>query len=256
MRRPLAAFACLAFVCAGAAAAQPQAPNQSWAEPQIRFVVAHGLMAKRVAGFSPDAPLTRGALNQVVAALGRTATASPWPPSTTDPHQVTIAQLDSRLVTGLGLSTAPAKLRAGRAGRRPHRPEPFRHRGGRAADRPALQPPGRPRTASSSSPARRRRAPRRRSRSRRRCSSPRTAAAGARRVASTFDAPGADRLADPGARHRREADRLPVRVGGHEREAAVADGHAGAGRVRLLRLRLARLQAAGLRRTAASSPRR
>ena len=68
MRRPLAAFACLAFVCAGAAAAQPQATNRSWADQQIRFVVAHGLMAKGVAGFKPDAPLTRGALNQVVEA--------------------------------------------------------------------------------------------------------------------------------------------------------------------------------------------
>ena len=107
MRRPLAAFACLAFVCAGAAAAQPQATNRSWADQQIRFVVAHGLMAKSVAGFKPDAPLTRGALNQAVEALGRTAAGAPAdPPSTTDPHQVTIAQLDSRLVQGLGLSPA------------------------------------------------------------------------------------------------------------------------------------------------------
>jgi len=107
MRRPVAAFACLAIVCAGAAAAQPRATNGSWADQQIRFVVAHGLMAKSVAGFKPDAPLTRGALNQAVAGLGRTATGVPSdPPSTTDPHQVTIAQLDSRLVTGLGLSPA------------------------------------------------------------------------------------------------------------------------------------------------------
>ncbi len=114
MRRPLAAFACLAFVCAGAAAAQPQAANRSWADQQIRFVVAHGLMAKSVAGFKPDAPLTRGALNQVVAALGRTAAGVPLdPPSTTDPHQVTIAQLDSRLVTGLGLSPASRSFAQG-----------------------------------------------------------------------------------------------------------------------------------------------
>src|SRR3954470_20655156 len=114
MRRPLAAFACLAFVCAGAAAAQPRATNGSWANQQIRFVVAHGLMAKSVAGFKPDAPLTRGALNQVVAALGRTATGVPAdPPSTTDPHQVTIAQLDSRLVGGLGLSPAARSFAQG-----------------------------------------------------------------------------------------------------------------------------------------------
>jgi cell wall-associated NlpC family hydrolase len=107
MRRPLAAFACLAFVCAGAAAAQPRATNASWADPQIRFVVARGLMAKSVAGFKPDAPLTRGALNQVVAALGRSATSVPVDaPSTTDPHQVTIAQLDAQLVKGVGLSPA------------------------------------------------------------------------------------------------------------------------------------------------------
>jgi cell wall-associated NlpC family hydrolase len=114
MRRPLAAFACLAFVCAGAAAAQPQAANRSWADQQIRFVVAHGLMAKSVAGFKPDAPLTRGALNQVVAALGRTPAGVPAdPPSTTDPHQVTIAQLDSRLVAGLGLSPASRSFAQG-----------------------------------------------------------------------------------------------------------------------------------------------
>ncbi len=114
MRRPLAAFACLAFVCAGAAAAQPRATNRSWADQQIRFVVAHGLMAKSVAGFKPDAPLTRGALNQVVEALGRTATGVPVdPPSTTDPHQVTIAQLDSRLVAGLGLSPASQSFAQG-----------------------------------------------------------------------------------------------------------------------------------------------
>src|SRR3954454_8693803 len=115
MRRPLAAFACLAFaVVSGAAAAEPQAADRSWADQQIRFVVAHGLMAKSVAGFKPDAPLTRGALNQVVAALGRTATGVPAdPPSTTDPHQVTIAQLDSKLVAGLGLAPAARSFAQG-----------------------------------------------------------------------------------------------------------------------------------------------
>src|SRR4051794_15174239 len=115
MRRPLAAFACLAFaVVSGAAAAQPQAASRSWADSQIRFVVSHGLMAKSVAGFKPDAPLTRGALNQVVSALGRTSTGVPTdPPSTTDPHQVTIAQLDSRLVAGLGLSPAARSFAQG-----------------------------------------------------------------------------------------------------------------------------------------------
>ena len=114
MRRPLAAFACLALLTAGAAAARPQATTRSWADQQIRFVVGHGLMAKTVAGFKPDAPLTRGALNQVVAALGRTATGVPAdPPSTTDPHQVTIAQLDSRLVAGLDLSPAARSFAQG-----------------------------------------------------------------------------------------------------------------------------------------------
>jgi cell wall-associated NlpC family hydrolase len=114
MRRPLAAFACLAFVCAGAAAAQPRTTKISWADQQIRFVVAHGLMAKSVARFKPDAPLTRGALNQVVAAFGRTATGVPQdPPSTTDPQPVTMAQLDSRLVAGLGLAPAARSFAQG-----------------------------------------------------------------------------------------------------------------------------------------------
>ena len=107
MRRPLAVFACVALVCAGVAGAQVRVAKRSWADPQIRVVVAHGLMARDVASFRPDSPLTRGALTALVAGLNRSPATVVEPPAT-DPRPVTMAQLDSRLVTGLGLSDAAA----------------------------------------------------------------------------------------------------------------------------------------------------
>jgi cell wall-associated NlpC family hydrolase len=99
--RPLAVFACLALALAGAAWAQPRPAARSWAHAEIRFVVAHGLMARDVASFRPDAQLTRGELGALVAGLvRRPATAEP---PAGDPRPVTIAQLDARIVAGLGL---------------------------------------------------------------------------------------------------------------------------------------------------------
>src|ERR671924_510787 len=84
------------------AAKPPAKPQRSWADAQIRLVVAHGLMAPDVASFRPDDPLTRGALSALVAGLtGRVPApvANPAAP-------VTIAGLDAKLVRGLGLGPA------------------------------------------------------------------------------------------------------------------------------------------------------
>jgi cell wall-associated NlpC family hydrolase len=91
---------------AGSASAQPQRPTRSWADPEIRFVVAHGLMALDVASFRPDATLTRSELSTLVNGLTRTPATAVEPPAAADPRPVTIAQLDSRLVAGLGLSNS------------------------------------------------------------------------------------------------------------------------------------------------------
>jgi hypothetical protein len=65
-----------------------------WAQPQIRVVVGHGLMARSVGSFRPNDPLTQGELSDLVAAL----TQEP-PRQVADPSApVTMAQLDARLV--------------------------------------------------------------------------------------------------------------------------------------------------------------
>jgi cell wall-associated NlpC family hydrolase len=115
VRRPLAVFACLALALAGAAWAQPRPTARSWADAEIRFVVAHGLMARDVASFRPDAQLTRGELGALVAGLARRPATTD--PPTGDPRPATMAQLDARIVAGLGLTeSATLFAQAARAG--------------------------------------------------------------------------------------------------------------------------------------------
>ena len=95
-----AAFAVLAAP-AGARSRSTSKPS-SWAQPEIRFVVAHGLMANSVQTFRPNDPLTRGALTSLVAGL----TSQPATASTASTAPVTMAQLDAALVRSLGLSDA------------------------------------------------------------------------------------------------------------------------------------------------------
>ena len=111
MSRMLAIAAAVAVLAAPAGARtrlQAKDPS-SWAQPQIKLVVARGLMAKSVQGFRPDDPLTRGALNALVAGLthrvasGGTQSAAP----------VTMAQLDAALVRALDLSPAASAFAAG-----------------------------------------------------------------------------------------------------------------------------------------------
>jgi cell wall-associated NlpC family hydrolase len=109
MSRILATAAFFAVLAAPAAArshggAQP-AP---WAQPEIKLVVAHGLMAKSVQTFHPNDPLTRGALTALVSGL----TAGRPTASMHAEGPVTIAQLDATLARALGLSGAAAEFAA------------------------------------------------------------------------------------------------------------------------------------------------
>jgi cell wall-associated NlpC family hydrolase len=109
MSRILATTAVFAVLAAPAAARnQGKAQPANWAQPQIRIVVSHGLMANSVQTFHPNDTLTRGALTTLVDGLtsqGPTATTASTAP-------VTMAQLDSTLVRGLGLSGAAAEFAA------------------------------------------------------------------------------------------------------------------------------------------------
>jgi len=101
-RSLLSSFAVAGFLVAGSAGAAGQA---SWALPQIKTVVAAGLMAPDVASFHPDDPLTREALADLAAGLTHTDPTVPGSPST----DVTMTGLDARLVSALDLNDA-AKL--------------------------------------------------------------------------------------------------------------------------------------------------
>jgi cell wall-associated NlpC family hydrolase len=92
--------AVLAFTTALALApASADAQQTSWAQPQIEAVVGAGLMSRDIASFHPNNPLTRGALEELVAGLTQTAPVVPSSPAAT----VTMTGLDSRLVNALGL---------------------------------------------------------------------------------------------------------------------------------------------------------
>jgi cell wall-associated NlpC family hydrolase len=95
----LALFACLLAALAIAPGATSSASTRSWAQPQIRVVVARGLMARSVASFRPNDPLTQGELADLVAGL----TEQPPRPAPNPSAQVTLAQLDSKLVRALEL---------------------------------------------------------------------------------------------------------------------------------------------------------
>ena len=118
MRRPLLTLAaCALAVSAPAGATEPPPsgakapaptpastpkPERSWAHKEIRVVTSRGLMGGSEAAFRPDAPLTRGALEALVAALaGRSPVALENPSA-----KVTIAMLDARLVAALQLGSA------------------------------------------------------------------------------------------------------------------------------------------------------
>ena len=89
--------ACLAL---GAPTIVLAAAKRSWAQAEIRLVTSRGLMGGDPAAFRPDGPLTRGALDDLVAGLTETlpvATGNPGAP-------VSVASLDQSLVRALDVS--------------------------------------------------------------------------------------------------------------------------------------------------------
>jgi cell wall-associated NlpC family hydrolase len=106
-----ALLACVGFALAtGVGTADARATTEqssaSWAAPQIRTVVAAGLMAPTVGRFRPTDPLTWSDFAVVLSALGSSVTV------TSDPDRaVTMRELDARLVTAVGLRPAARDLR-------------------------------------------------------------------------------------------------------------------------------------------------
>jgi cell wall-associated NlpC family hydrolase len=64
----LLSFSIAATMLISSASAKRSTPK-SWAKPEIKVVVAHGLMAKSVAKFKPNAKMTRQATKEVLSAL-------------------------------------------------------------------------------------------------------------------------------------------------------------------------------------------
>ena len=108
MRRlALVACAAVALVAGvGDAGAVTSAKSPSWAAPQIKTVVAAGLMAPSVGDFRPDDPITSSELAVVLASLGSPVTVASNPD-----RPVTMRELDARLVTAVGLRPAAHQLR-------------------------------------------------------------------------------------------------------------------------------------------------
>lgn len=93
MRRGLVAVVAVV----AAFAAQPAAAA-SWAQPQIKAVVANGLMGPSVSNFRANQNITRAELGEALAAL------TGEPQVVVDPDaEVSIAELDAKIVKALGL---------------------------------------------------------------------------------------------------------------------------------------------------------
>src|ERR671935_2572347 len=103
MRRRLLPSACMLVTLLATSPAAAKPPT-SWAQAELRAVVAAGLMAKEAAA-RPNDPLTRAELETLAAGLAHTQPVTPNNPS----GAVTMAALDARLVGTLGL-TETAKL--------------------------------------------------------------------------------------------------------------------------------------------------
>ena len=113
MRRFALLTCAFALLAAGTAGAQPSVP--SWATPQIKTVVAAGLMAPSVGEFRPDDALTSSELATILASLGVEF-------AVTQPDKlVTVRELDALLVTAVGMRPEAREIRleAERAGLAP-----------------------------------------------------------------------------------------------------------------------------------------
>lgn len=96
MRR-LVPYVCALVALLAMSPAAAAKPATSWAQAQLKAVVAAGLMAKDVAA-KPDEPLTRGTLETLVAGLTSAEPAAPAAPDA----KVTMSALDAKLVNALG----------------------------------------------------------------------------------------------------------------------------------------------------------
>jgi cell wall-associated NlpC family hydrolase len=114
--RPLAAIA-LGFALLAAATApagHAAAAERSWAQPQIKTVVAAGLLADSVATFAPDEPLTQRALAaalELLALDSEDGAPSSYRAVVPD-RAVTIRELDAALVGFLDLGSAARAITA------------------------------------------------------------------------------------------------------------------------------------------------
>jgi cell wall-associated NlpC family hydrolase len=99
MRRALVVAVLAASCAAPAGARNEQAKPPSWAQQQIQLLTAKGVLGTDAKAFRPDDPITQGELAAAISAV--TGKDAPVPADPAAP--VTIAQLDSQLVRGLGL---------------------------------------------------------------------------------------------------------------------------------------------------------
>jgi cell wall-associated NlpC family hydrolase len=104
MRRRLLPHVCLLVTLLAGSTDAAAKPATSWAQAELRAVVAAGLMAKETAAHPQD-PLTRGELQTISAGLLHAVPATPAAPTGT----VTMTGLDAKLVDTLGLADT-AKL--------------------------------------------------------------------------------------------------------------------------------------------------
>jgi cell wall-associated NlpC family hydrolase len=98
MRRFAVATVCALLVLGLPTVVLGQA-KQSWAQTEIKLVTGRGLMGGNPASFKPEAPLTRRALDDLVAGL----TEMPPPATAPSTTHVTLTGLHQTLVRGLGL---------------------------------------------------------------------------------------------------------------------------------------------------------
>jgi cell wall-associated NlpC family hydrolase len=104
MRRRFLPHVCMLVTLLAWSSDAAAKPATSWAQAELRAVVAAGLMAKEAAA-RPDDALTRGELETMTAGLLHVVPAAP----STAAGTVTISALDAKLVTTLGL-TETARL--------------------------------------------------------------------------------------------------------------------------------------------------
>jgi cell wall-associated NlpC family hydrolase len=99
MRRRFLPHVCMLVTLLAWSSDAAAKPPTSWAQAELRAVVAAGLMAKEAAA-RPNDPLTRGELETMTAGLLHVVPTKPAVPAAS----VTMSGLDAKLVTTLGLT--------------------------------------------------------------------------------------------------------------------------------------------------------